>query len=58
MINFRIYIYKNVREIDMINTVTGPIKKEEMGVTLAHEHMLWEEQESWVSYFHKVYDED
>lgn len=41
----------------MIYTVTGPIKKEDMGITLSHEHLVWDYMDSWMLYFEKKYDE-
>ena len=42
----------------MIYTVTGPISKEELGVTLSHEHIAWDTQAEDSLYFDKAYDED
>jgi len=42
----------------MIYTVTGPIRKEELGVTLSHEHIAWDNQADERLYFDRVYDED
>lgn len=42
----------------MIHTVTGPIEKETLGFTLAHEHLAWEYLDSWRLYFDKIYDEN
>ncbi len=44
----------------MIYTVNGPIKKEELGVTLGHEHFKWEYDEEYANqmYFDKKYRED
>lgn len=41
----------------MIYTVTGPIKKEELGITLSHEHIAWDSQADERLYFDRVYDE-
>lgn len=42
----------------MIYTVTGPIRKEELGATLSHEHIAWDNQADERLYFDRVYDED
>lgn len=42
----------------MIYTVTGPIEKGELGVTLSHEHIAWDTQADERLYFDRVYDED
>lgn len=42
----------------MIYTVTGPIGKEELGVTLSHEHIAWDDYADERLYFDRVYDED
>jgi phosphotriesterase-related protein len=42
----------------MIYTVTGPIRKEELGVTLSHEHIAWDSQADERVYFDKIYDEE
>lgn len=44
----------------MIYTVRGPIHKSELGVTLAHEHIKWEEDEFYANnmYFDKKYREE
>jgi len=42
----------------MIHTVTGPINKEELGVTLSHEHISWDSTDTYTLYFDKVYDEE
>lgn len=42
----------------MIHSVTGPKRKEELGVTLSHEHLAWEFIGSWSMYFDKIYDTD
>lgn len=42
----------------MIYTVTGPIEKHELGVTLSHEHLAWDYIDSWILYFNKIYDEE
>ncbi|MHB1393241.1 MAG: phosphotriesterase family protein [Clostridia bacterium] len=42
----------------MIYTATGPIRKEELGVTLSHEHIAWDSQADERLYFDRVYDED
>lgn len=42
----------------MIYTVTGPIGKKELGVTLSHEHIAWDEQPDERLYLDRVYDED
>lgn len=42
----------------MINTVTGPIKKEKLGVTLSHEHLNWDSSNAEAMYFEKKYDEE
>ena len=42
----------------MIYTVTGPIGKEELGVTLSHEHIAWDTQADESLYFDRVYDEE
>ena len=42
----------------MIYTVTGPISKEELGVTLSHEHIAWDPQADERLYFDKTYDQD
>ena len=41
----------------MINTVTGKIEKEDLGITLAHEHLVWCEDKAQYLYFDKKYDE-
>lgn len=43
----------------MIYTVTGPIKKSEMGRTLGHEHFNWIDDNTFASsmYFEKIYDD-
>lgn len=43
----------------MIYTVNGPIHKEQLGVTLGHEHFKWESNEEYANqmYFDKKYDE-
>mgnify|MGYP006297088709 CR=1 FL=1 len=41
----------------MIHTVTGPIEKDELGVTLAHEHLHWNSRYSQLLYFDKMYNE-
>ena len=43
----------------MIYTVNGPIHKEQLGVTLGHEHFKWESNEVYANqmYFDKKYDE-
>lgn len=42
----------------MIYTVTGPIEKEKMGITLSHEHFKWEYDEDYAFglYYNKVYN--
>ncbi len=42
----------------MIYTVTGPVRKEELGVTLSHEHIAWDPQADERLYFDRVYDEN
>lgn len=42
----------------MIYTVTGPIRKEELGVTLSHEHLAWDSQADERLYFDRVYNEE
>ncbi|HYE81562.1 MAG TPA: hypothetical protein VEG39_05255 [Clostridia bacterium] len=42
----------------MIYTVTGPVRKEELGVTLSHEHIAWDTQADERLYFDKIYDEE
>lgn len=42
----------------MIYTVTGPVRKEELGVTLSHEHIAWDSQADERLYFDRVYDEE
>ncbi len=42
----------------MIYTVTGPIRKEELGLTLSHEHIAWESQADERLYFDRIYDDD
>jgi phosphotriesterase-related protein len=42
----------------MIYTVTGPINKEELGVTLEHEHIWWDPQADERMYFDKIYNEE
>lgn len=42
----------------MIYTVTGPVRKEELGVTLSHEHIAWDDHADERLYFDRVYDED
>lgn len=43
--------------IEMIYTARGPIHKRELGITLGHEHIKWETDESWANsmYFDKRY---
>jgi phosphotriesterase-related protein len=41
----------------MINTVTGKIKKDKLGVILAHEHVCWNSDKAQYLYFDKMYDE-
>ncbi len=41
----------------MIYTVTGPVRKEELGVTLSHEHLYWNSENVEDMYFEKKYDE-
>ncbi|KUO70520.1 MAG: hypothetical protein APF77_09975 [Clostridia bacterium BRH_c25] len=41
----------------MIYTVTGPIRKEELGVTLSHEHIAWDSQADESLYFDRIYNE-
>ncbi|MTI67712.1 MAG: hypothetical protein FH753_14085 [Firmicutes bacterium] len=44
----------------MINTVTGKVKKENLGVTLSHEHVIWDTDEEYAHrlYFDKAYEEE
>lgn len=44
----------------MIYTVRGPIEKKDLGMTLSHEHIKWEEDENVANtmYFDKVYREE
>lgn len=42
----------------MIYTVTGPIAKEELGVTLSHEHLAWDTEKIEELYFDKTYDDE
>ncbi|HYF74945.1 MAG TPA: hypothetical protein VD757_00040, partial [Candidatus Nitrosocosmicus sp.] len=42
----------------MIYTATGPIRKEELGVTLSHEHIAWDSQADERVYFDRLYDEE
>lgn len=45
---------------NMIDTVRGPIHKSQLGVTLGHEHMKWEDDEFHANtmYFDKRYKEE
>lgn len=43
---------------NMINTVTGPIKKEELEVTLSHEHLAWDYRAPWLLYHYKIYNDE
>ncbi len=44
----------------MIHTVLGAIKKEEMGITLSHEHFKWENDECYANemYYDQRYNEE
>ncbi len=44
----------------MIYTVKGPIAKDELGLTLGHEHFKWEYNEEYANqmYFHKKYNDE
>lgn len=42
----------------MINTVTGSIRKEELGVTLSHEHLCEDSSNACRLYFQKKYDDE
>lgn len=41
----------------MINTVTGPVKKDELGVTLSHEHLYCDTTDAMEMYYEKKYDD-
>jgi len=53
------YSIKNKGGKHMIYTVNGPIKKDELGMTLSHEHFKWEFDEDYASkmYFDREYDD-
>ena len=44
----------------MIYTVKGPIQKEQLGLTLGHEHFKWENNEEYANqmYFYKKYNDE
>ncbi|MCP4540561.1 MAG: hypothetical protein GY832_25775 [Chloroflexi bacterium] len=42
----------------MIYTVNGPIKKEDLGLTLSHEHTTWDSSQAEALYSEKRYDEE
>lgn len=44
----------------MVYTVNGPIDKEQLGITLEHEHFKWETNEEYANemYFEKKYDDE
>lgn len=42
----------------MIYTVTGPVRKEELGATLSHEHLYWNSEYVEEMYFERKYDEE
>lgn len=47
----------NIEVNNLINTVLGSIKKENIGMTLSHEHLKWEHIDSWEMYFNHQYNE-